>query len=115
MSLTLVLLPAVLAAVLLVLHVGLVRHARSLVHAAAAEALIAASVEGGTEASARAAAETTLSLAPGLTSGDVDVDLGERTVTVTVTATVAGPLPVADTFSVTVSGPVERFRSVELP
>ena len=80
--------------------------------AAAQDGLRAAQIEGGTAADGRAAADQTLSLAPGLRDLAVTVDASDDTITVRVTAKVDTLL--AELFtnvSATAIGPRERFYS----
>ena len=110
-TLVLLLLPAVLAAVLLVFHVGLVRHGRSVVQAATADALRAAQIEGGTRHTGELAAHRTLGLAGGLSGVVVNVDRGDRLVSVEISADVSGPLPLPARVTARATGPVERWYS----
>jgi len=105
----LLLLPAVLAALMLVFQVGLLQHGRGVVEAAAADGLGAAQLEGGTEASGEAAARSTLDLAGGLTGVTVDVDRTSKVARVTVSAEVQGPMGFGRRVAAVVEGPIERW------
>lgn len=105
--------PSVILAFYAAVHAALVFHGREVVAAAAQDGLRAAQIEGGSAADGRAAADQTLSLAPGLRNVVVVVDDdGGDTITVRVTAEVDTLL--AELFSdvsAEATGPRERFYS----
>jgi Flp pilus assembly protein TadG len=109
---TLIVFPAVILSFYFAIHAALVFHGRSVVAAAAQDGLRAAQIEGGTAADGRAAADQTLSLAPGLRNPSVNVNQTNDTVTVTVSAHVDTLLAeMFSTVSAEVTGPRERFYS----
>lgn len=104
--------PIALLALFVAVHVALVMHGRSVVAAAAQDALAAAQIENGSLADARARAEATLDIAPGLTEVAIDVhteDDGD-TIVVTVSARVESVfLGLGSDMTSVASGPKERF------
>lgn len=93
-------------------HVALVMHGRSVVSAAAQDALRAVQAEDGTEADAIVAAEEVLALASGLKDASVTVSASDDVNRVVVVATVESPLGDAfTTVTAQVEGPKERFYS----
>ncbi|MEP1122626.1 MAG: TadE family protein [Ilumatobacter sp.] len=93
-------------------HASLVFHGRSVVSAAAQDALRAVQAEGGSLADGYDAAEETLALSPGLEDTSVVITPGNDVNRVRVTATVRTPLGgFFTTVSADVEGPKERFYS----
>ena len=106
---SLIILPMVMLAILLVVHFSLVLHARNVATAAAQDGLRAAQLEGSNAAVGEAAAHTTLDLFASI-DADVDVNRGDDYVTVTVTGSVTTPLNgLFNQFTIGAEGPVERF------
>ncbi len=96
----------------LTVHVALVFHGRSVVAAAAQDALAAAKLEDGTINDGYAAAHRTLSLSPGLRDVQVNVqyEAGDTRVRVTVSASVETVLvEMRNDVTATVVGPREQF------
>ena len=106
---SLIILPIVMLAILLVVHFSLVLHARNVATAAAQDGLRTAQLEGSNAAAGEAAAATTLDLFASI-SADVNVDRGNDYVVVTVTGSVTTPLNcLFNEFTIGAEGPVERF------
>jgi len=104
--------PIAVGVVMLVLQIGLTFHAKSVLVAAAQDAARAAQVEHGTVDDAQAVSATLLSGEGLLDNVTVHADRGQDTVTVAVSADVTSLVPFWEpAVHVTITGPVERFRS----
>jgi len=106
--------PVFLTLVLVVVQVALAWHAKTIVDAAASDALVATQVEGGSEAAGRDAANDLLepSSSQLLRQFQISIDRTADVTTVQVQAKVTNVVPLLPvTVRSTASGPNERFRS----
>ena len=108
------LMPVVLVLIMAMVQVALGWHARSVVEAAASDALIVAQADGGTEDDAGLAARSILEGSTDrlLSEVSIEVDRGLDVTTVSIRAHVTSVLPFAPVVvHAEASGPTERFRS----
>ena len=107
-----VLTPLTIFLVMFVVQMGLFFHARTVLNAAAQDAVRAAQVENATEADGRAAAEQILSGSTGLmTVTELSVDTDATTVDVVISAEVVSLVPFwSGSTSGRATGPREFFR-----
>lgn len=106
--------PVVLTLILVMVQVALTWHAKTIIDAAASDGLIAAQVDGGTEADGQEAATRLLSSSTGqlLTDVSITIDRRPEATSVNVEAKVTNVLPFLPvTVHAVASGPTERFRS----
>lgn len=111
---TVFVMPVVLTLILVVVQVALAWHAKTMVDAAASDAVLATQVEGGTEQDGRDAAAALLggSTDQLLSEVDVEVTRSADVATVRVRARVANVIPFIPVIvHATAAGPTERFRS----
>lgn len=111
---TVFVMPVVLTLVLVVVQVALSWHAKTLVDAAASDALVATQIDGGTEQAGRDAANDLLagSTRQLLTEVTVNVSRAPDTSSVQVQARVSNVIPLLPVYvHASATGPTERFRS----
>ena len=111
---TVFVMPVVLTLILVVVQVALAWHAKTMVDAAASDAVVATQIEGGSEQDGRDAAADLLGGSTDQLLSEVEVDV-TRTAdisTVRVQARVANVIPFIPVIvHATATGPTERFRS----
>lgn len=111
---TVFVMPVVLTLILVVVQTALTWHAKTLVDAAASDAVVATQVEGGSEQAGQDAAADLLAGSTDQLLSDVDVEVTRtaETSNVRVQARVANVIPfIPVTVRATATGPTERFRS----
>lgn len=108
---SILMLPLIMFAVLMVFQIGLIMHGRNVVRAAAQDALRAAQLETATSGNGHQAAQRTLRLAANqFDVVEVTVEKSDTEVIVKLTGEINAPLGnIFNGFDITVSGPTERF------
>lgn len=105
-----IIMPVVLMWIMLIVQYGLWFHAKQLVSAAAAEAVDAAEVPGGTSGDGERAARSFLASSASLSNLSVDVQRGDQTVSVLVTGRAPHLVPgISWNVAAAAEAQVERF------